>query len=163
MCLNAILSLNEVFLSQYKTHLPLVSILSPYYSFQDVEVERKLARFKIRHDMRFDDVSGLMFVQRAIYPTTSEIEACLKWSEDKDDIVLHCHAGISRSTTMGYGILLHRGYDPLKAACIIKELRPRALFNAYMLGLISDVVGVKFETMTRAYLDIWKEEDEPDD
>ena len=37
-------------------------------------------------------------------PTTEDIRSILEWSKDKQEIVVHCAAGVSRSSAVGYVI-----------------------------------------------------------
>lgn len=54
---------------------------------------------------------------------------------DHDRLLVHCHAGISRSTAVAIGILVYRGLDPEKAVKYIYKVRPSMLPNEYIIHL----------------------------
>ena len=41
-----------------------------------------------------------------------------------DEILVHCHAGMSRSTATAWGIAIQRGMDPADAYDALKERHP---------------------------------------
>jgi hypothetical protein len=45
-------------------------------------------------------------------PKLIHVEEMLKYGVDQDDLLVHCHAGISRSTATAWGIAIARGADP---------------------------------------------------
>ena len=49
------------------------------------------------------------------------------WEENPDAVVLaHCHMGINRGPSLGFAILLARGWDPVDAIAAIRAARPQA-------------------------------------
>jgi len=57
-----------------------------------------------------------------IHPTIEHVESALTWSEGKENIVVACHAGISRSSAIAYLIQCKREHHPRLA---LKVLEPR--------------------------------------
>lgn len=49
---------------------------------------------------------------------------------DGGKVLAHCHMGINRGPSMGFAILLDRGYSPIEAFDMIRAARPQA-FVAY--------------------------------
>ncbi|WP_411731197.1 dual specificity protein phosphatase family protein [Paeniglutamicibacter sp.] len=49
---------------------------------------------------------------------------------DGGKVLAHCHMGINRGPSMGFAILLDRGYSPIEAFDMIRAARPQA-FIAY--------------------------------
>lgn len=58
-------------------------------------------------------------------PTLDAVETALDWAQDREDLLVHCHAGISRSTSMAWGISIARGADPLEAFLTLKQAQPQ--------------------------------------
>lgn len=58
-------------------------------------------------------------------PTVSDVEAMLAFASDNDGpILVHCHAGMSRSTGTAWGIAIQRGCDPFEAYDMLKNIHP---------------------------------------
>lgn len=58
-----------------------------------------------------------------VHPTREHIEAALDWAKDKDDLVVACRAGISRSSAIAYLIQCTREHHPRLATEILTPLR----------------------------------------
>lgn len=48
---------------------------------------------------------------------------------NKGNVYVHCHAGVSRSASIVFGYLLHKGYDPMEAFKIL--VNKRGVVNPY--------------------------------
>ena len=49
------------------------------------------------------------------------------YEQDPDAVVLtHCHMGINRGPSLGFAVLLARGWDPVEAIAAIRAARPQA-------------------------------------
>jgi len=48
-------------------------------------------------------------------PKLSDVVGMLEWGTGKDSLLVHCHAGISRSTATAWGIAISNGWDPEEA------------------------------------------------
>lgn len=57
-------------------------------------------------------------------PTVEDIEEAVMWGAEQDDLLVHCHAGMSRSTSTAWGISIARGADPLESFLALKEAQP---------------------------------------
>lgn len=57
-------------------------------------------------------------------PTVHVIEEAIMWGKDQDDLLVHCHAGMSRSTSTAWGISMARGADPLESFLSLKKAQP---------------------------------------
>ena len=65
----------------------------------------------------FDDIESPWKGQKVVMP--EQIAGILKWAKGKDNIVVHCTAGISRSSAMAYLIACTR-IPPSEAVKILK-------------------------------------------
>ncbi len=57
-------------------------------------------------------------------PTLTAIEEAITWGQEQDDLLVHCHAGMSRSTSTAWGISIARGADPLDSFLALKNAQP---------------------------------------
>lgn len=64
-------------------------------------------------------------------PTLEQIKTMVLWGEDKDDLLVHCHAGMSRSTSTAWGIAIARGVDPEEAFIALRDEQP---LEEYLYG-----------------------------
>ncbi len=93
--------------------------------------------------LRFDDVITPDSKLRA--PTRADIERLVAFDQDHqtdDMLVIHCTAGISRSTAALAILLAAR--EPGSEAVIfeqLRQIRPQAWPNSLMIGLADDVLG----------------------
>ena len=46
-------------------------------------------------------------------PKIKDIRDAVMWGAEQEDLLVHCHAGMSRSTATAWGISIARGADPL--------------------------------------------------
>lgn len=58
-------------------------------------------------------------------PTFEAVATMMEWGATRDNILVHCHAGISRSTATAWGIAIAHGYDPKEALNALKAAHPR--------------------------------------
>ena len=84
------------------------------------------------------------------------------WSQDPDAVVLtHCHMGINRGPSLGFAVLLARGWGPVAAIAAIRTARPQA--NVWYAGDALDWyharTGVDADTAAEqhAALAAWRE------
>ena len=128
------------FLNSDVTHV--VSILDPDYPAPD-----GLAKIlpENRIVFRFDDAT-LPQIGR-IHPASADIEELVKWSRnlsntEVDHLLIHCHAGVSRSTAAAAIILAEK--NPGREAQIfemIDRIRPRNWPNSMMISLADQLLG----------------------
>ena len=73
------------------------------------------------HVVEFDDV----FDVRHGGPTMDDVRSMVEWAVQRDRILVHCHAGISRSTATAWGICIAKGFEPEEAIVALKAAHPR--------------------------------------
>ena len=93
--------------------------------------------------LRFDDVIAIGGRYQA--PTRADIERLLQFDRDhdiRDTLVIHCTAGISRSTA-AFAILLAQRRPCAEAAIFaeLRDIRPQAWPNSLMIALADDILG----------------------
>lgn len=57
-------------------------------------------------------------------PTYEKVKQMIDWGVDREDILVHCHAGISRSTSTAWGIAIARGVEPEDAFITLRDSQP---------------------------------------
>lgn len=67
----------------------------------------------------FDDITGGFGA-----PTYEHVAEMLDWGKTRNNILVHCHAGISRSTATAWGISIAHGHDPKEAIASLYEAHP---------------------------------------
>lgn len=72
--------------------------------------------------VEFDDVTSSSFGYTP--PTFQQVEEMVRWGEGRTDLLVHCHAGMSRSTSTAWGIAIANGYDPQEAFDLLKNNHP---------------------------------------
>jgi hypothetical protein len=85
-------------------------------------------------------------------PRLVHVEEMLQFGVDQEDLLVHCHAGISRSTATAWGIAIARGADPAEAFEALKAAQPldtydqgKRLFcpNRLLVEHVQEVLGRK--------------------
>ena len=95
------------------TNWNVISILSDRerkYGNTDITIKKKsLSHLNVNWDDIWFEIKG------DILPDRQTLENILKWSEDKEDILVHCKAGISRSSATAFIISCHKyGFEKSK-------------------------------------------------
>lgn len=72
------------------------------------------------HVVEFDDV----FDVRHGGPTLDDVRSMVEWAVQRDRILVHCHAGISRSTATAWGVCIAKGFDPEEAIAALRVAHP---------------------------------------
>ena len=54
----------------------------------------------------------------------SQILDAVSWGIGKENLLVHCHAGISRSTATAWGVAIGNGVDAEDAICRLLEAHP---------------------------------------
>jgi hypothetical protein len=57
-------------------------------------------------------------------PKLEDIQEAVFWGAEQEDLLVHCHAGMSRSTATAWGISIARGADPLDSFLSLKDAHP---------------------------------------
>jgi predicted protein tyrosine phosphatase len=80
-----------------------------------------------------------------------EVKAILGWVKLKatpeSKILVHCHAGVSRSSAVGWLILVMQGMDPLVAFQTIFKARPQIWPNKIVMA-----IGAKFLDLDPSFM-----------
>lgn len=79
-------------------------------------------------------------------PKKFHVEEIVQFGLDnEEDILIHCHAGMSRSTSSAIGILLARGVDAETAVSGLRRIHPQDrpfIPNPIIIGFLSDMFKV---------------------
>ena len=82
--------------------------------------------------VEFDDVTSSSFGYTP--PTFDQVEEMVRWGEGRTNLLVHCHAGMSRSTSTAWGIAIANGYDPREAFDLLKNNHPVETHYAWRSG-----------------------------
>lgn len=126
------------------THV--LSILDPLHPEPtDFQFYGEHKRLTLRFDDIIDPMPGMMLPERG------HVEELLRFGEglasDGGDplrhLLVHCHAGISRSTASMATLLAEARPDADEDAIFahIREIRPQAWPNSLMIGMADDLLG----------------------
>ena len=92
--------------------------------------------------MRFDDVAGPW--KSAVVPTKEHVEKMLNWSEGKENMLIACHAGISRSSATALLIAVKNwGMDKGFGVLEKHKHNPNPLIASYGSGILGVDVHYK--------------------
>lgn len=98
------------------------------------------------HIEYFDDIAVVMRADHNYtLPSREAIARVLEFTKNitkQDKVLIHCHAGISRSTAMAIGVLVQHGVDPERAIKYVEEIRPQLFPNSLVMQHIDDELGL---------------------
>jgi predicted protein tyrosine phosphatase len=98
---------------------------------------------------RFHDVEaptdGYVSPEKHVVKATLDHAAHLRAD---DRLLVHCHAGKSRSPALAIGILIAAGGTPGEALEKVKQLRPFVIPNRLMIRQLDDILDQKGELVT---------------
>ena len=57
-------------------------------------------------------------------PQLYQVEEMVFWGANQEDLLVHCHAGMSRSTATAWGVAIARGADPRESLVALLEAHP---------------------------------------
>ncbi len=105
-------------------------------------------------DLRFHDINAPE--ANLIPPDRSHIDQIITWSRQYQEgmIVIHCGAGVSRSTAATLIFLCERGMSPEQAVTYLSLIKPKAHPNRLMLELYNNsdlILATK-----RVFWDYWE-------
>ena len=70
----------------------------------------------------FDDIAFQAPGYRA--PNIHLVREAVQWGAGRTNLLVHCHAGMSRSTSTAWGIAIANGFDPQVAYDLLKQNHP---------------------------------------
>jgi predicted protein tyrosine phosphatase len=116
-----------------------ISIMDPYGPFPQKAENHFIARFE---DSEYD-VSG-----PCIWDIRGILDNARDWGLTKDSkILIHCMAGISRSTAIAWAILVLVGYTVQEAKDILLQVRPEAWPNLLVLRYADKLLELNGELL----------------
>jgi predicted protein tyrosine phosphatase len=96
------------------------------------------------HRSYFDDVTPENDLGSTV-ATLEDIRAILRFTENltaESNLLVHCSAGISRSTAVATGILCQQGLTPTEALKKVYSIRHFARPNAHVIALMDTALGL---------------------
>jgi predicted protein tyrosine phosphatase len=135
--------------SEWATHT--ISILDPeLYKYPDIFELPKARHGAIIRRFYFHDVEKyesvlFEFKQLVSKEQLEEVLAFTARLQDDDKLLVHCHAGISRSTAVASAILCQHGLNPVDAVKEIYQQRPLAIPNMLVVRLMDDLLNLDNE------------------
>jgi len=114
--------------------------LDPFYEQQIPQPSPNLSL----HRCYFDDVTPNDF--GFVLAKLDDIQSILKFTEQlqfNHKLLVHCSAGISRSTAVACGILCQHGLSPQEALENICIIRKGAYPNHHIISLMDEVLALK--------------------
>lgn len=102
-------------------------------------------RVNRRIRLTFDDIereSIASIMAGYVPPTEADVRQIVEFAlqiKDGDRVLIHCAAGISRSTAAAMIVLMERGATEDEALAEVKRIRPCAQPNALMLAIYGEV------------------------
>ena len=132
---------------KWATHT--VSLLDPDIDTEFIKLpvaskEGELRRYYF-HDMFPHSVSSSFFknTKPATLPQIQDILEFTAPLEPTDKLLVHCHAGISRSTAVACGVLCQHGLTPSEAVKYVLSIRKLAFPNKPVLTLFDEILGLE--------------------
>lgn len=132
--------------SAWATHT--VSLIDPGESFElpapspDGLLCRQYFHDSVPHDG--SDPLGELFCPVLATPEQlADILAFTATLRPENRLLVHCYAGISRSTAVASAVLCQHGYTPEAAVARVRTLRPLAMPNPYLLSLFDQLLGLQ--------------------
>jgi predicted protein tyrosine phosphatase len=129
-----------------------LSLLDP--DLRDVEQPNSY-----RHIGFFNDITHPIYGW--VMPTMAHFLACMNFSldfKDDDNVLIHCHAGVSRSTAIAIAVLIQHGMNVNDAVDKIFEVRDCMWPNATLISLADVHFGLGGSLID--HVKLWKMEQE---
>lgn len=89
-------------------------------------------------------------------PNMNDIKSILEFTgtfAEGDNILIHCHAGLCRSTAVAVLALVQHGFTPEEAMAKVIEIRPKAWPNKLIIRLGDVALEMDWELMS--FMDEW--------
>jgi hypothetical protein len=110
-------------------------------------------------------------------PTYEHVKEMIEWGQGRQNLLVHCHAGISRSTATAWGIAISNGFNEEEAFHMLKSNHPtskhrgwessklatyRRTFspNELIVQHLEKLFGFKTNTLTKILISSYGDDDE---
>lgn len=80
----------------------------------------------------FEDIT--FSVRGYVAPTFDLVREAVEWGAGRANLLVHCHAGMSRSTSTAWGIAIANGFDPQDAYDLLKQNHPVEQGRGFVRG-----------------------------
>jgi len=142
-----------------------ISLLDPDMVDYDTEGFPKTSQYgKLRryyfHDFvpRDKDYMFPSLGGKAVIATREQMQEILEFTaslKSTDKLLVHCHAGMSRSTAVACGVLCQHGLTPIEAVKHVVSVRPIAMPNRHVLKLLDDLLKLDGKLVVAGTEDIF--------
>lgn len=116
--------------------------------------------YDVKNIREADTLMTLTEGTQSVCPSKEQIERILNWSKtftDDDRVIVHCHAGMSRSPAVAIAILVQAGMTPKDAFSKINTLKKGNISpNSLIISLADEIIGSDGALV--AAMDEWREE-----
>lgn len=92
----------------------------------------------------FDDITVNIRGYQA--PSFELVREAVEWGAGRANLLVHCHAGMSRSTSTAWGIAIANGFEPKQAYDLLKQRHPVDRERTWSIN------GGNFYTARRAFI-----------
>lgn len=89
----------------------------------------------------FDDITMSFGRYRA--PTFEQVKHIVEWGAGRNNLLVHCHAGMSRSTSSAWGIAIANGFDPQDAYDLLYQNHPVEQYRNVRIAVDHQTVTAK--------------------
>lgn len=92
--------------------------------------------------LHFDDVEEGDILEGDVAATSRDIERGLAFVRNDTNVLVHCFAGVCRSTAFALGVMIQRGMTVKEAYAHLEDIRPQAWPNSLVLSHIDKHLGL---------------------
>ena len=89
----------------------------------------------------FDDITSSFGGYQA--PTFEQVKHIVEWGAGRSNLLVHCHAGMSRSTSSAWGIAIANGFDPQNAYDLLYQNHPDEQYRNVRIAVDHKAVTAK--------------------
>ena len=140
---------------QWATHTVSILDANVDYSSHAIELplehEGNMLRRYFFHDIFLEEYIPPGLGQTPVFVTEHHIQDILEFTaqlQADNHLLIHCHAGISRSTAVACGVLCQHGLNPKEAVNTVFTLRSQALPNPRIIVLFDKLLSLEGELIT---------------
>ncbi len=143
---------NALRIQPWATHT--ISLLDPDFlaisQIPEPSVEQQVLRCSF-HDIGKEEFAA--YFNDPKMANSQQIQEILDFTaqlKSTDKLLVHCHAGISRSTAVACGILCQHGLTPTEAVKYVLSIREQAFPNQHVIKLFDDILGLEAQLVAAA-------------